>query len=197
MVGKARDRFEALYVVAVFTGMRPGEMLALRWSDLVLDGPEPVARVRRSLSKGDDGKPVYKSTKTERGRAVSLLPEVVEALKAHRKRQAGERLRYSGLWREEDLVFPSNTGGPMSWNNLVRRNLKPLMRAAGLPEGTRPYDLRHTFATLMLEQGENPKVVQEALGHSRIAHTMDTYSHVSPNIQREAFGRLGNRLKET
>ncbi len=156
-----------------------------------------VARVRRSLSKGDGGKPVYKSTKAEKGRAISLLSEVVEALKAHRKRQAEERLRSSGLWREEDLVFPSKTGGPMSWNNLVRRNLKPLMRAAGFPEGTRPYDLRHTFATLMLEQGENPKVVQEALGHSRIAHTMDTYSHVSPNIQREAFGRLGNRLKGT
>ena len=85
----------------------------------------------------------------------------------------------------------------MSWNNLVRCNLKPLMRAAGLPAGTRPYDLRHTFATLMLEQGENPKIVQEALGHSRIAHTMDTYSHVSPNIQRETFGRLGERLKGT
>ena len=56
---------------------------------------------------------------------------------------------------------------------------------------------RHTFATLMLEQGENSKVVQEALGHSRIAHTMDTYSHVSPNIQREAFGRLDDRLNET
>jgi integrase len=87
-VGKARDRFEALYIVGVFTGMRPGEMLALRWSDLVLDGPEPVARVRRSLSKGEGGKPAYKSTKTGKGRAVSLLPEVVEALKAHRKRQA-------------------------------------------------------------------------------------------------------------
>jgi integrase len=56
-------------------------------------------------------------------------------------------------------------------------------------------DLRHTFATLMLEQGENPKVVQEVLGHSRITHTMDTYSHVSPNIQKEAFGRLGKRLE--
>ena len=71
----------------------------------------------------------------------------------------------------------------------------PLMRAAGLPKTTRPYDLRHTFATLMLEQGENPKVVQEVLGHSRITHTMDTYSHVSPNIQKEAFGRLGKRLE--
>jgi integrase len=83
----------------------------------------------------------------------------------------------------------------MNWDNLVSCNLKPIMRKAGLPEGTRPYDLRHTFATLMLEQGENPKVVQDALGHSRITHTMDTYSHVSPNIQREAFGRLGERIK--
>lgn len=192
---EAQDRFEALYAVAVFTGMRPGEMLALRWSDLILDGLEPVARVRRSLSKDDEGRPVFKSTKTEKGRSVSLLPEVVEALKAHRKRQAEERLRYSGLWQDQDLVFPSETGGPMNWDNLVHRNLKPLMRKAGLPEGTRPYDLRHTFATLMLEQGENPKVVQDALGHSRIMHTMDTYSHVSPNIQREAFGRLGERIK--
>jgi integrase len=189
------DRFEALYVLAVFTGMRPGEMLALRWSDLVLDDPEPVARVRRSLSKDDDGRLVVKSTKTEKGRAIALLPQVVEALQTHRKRQAEQRLKYSGLWRDEDLVFPSQTGGPMSWDNLVRRNLKPLMRAAGLPETTRPYDLRHTFATLMLEQGENPKVVQEVLGHSRITHTMDTYSHVSPNIQKEAFGRLGKRLE--
>jgi integrase len=189
------DRFEALYVLAVFTGMRPGEMLALRWSDLVLDGSQPVARVRRSISKDDGGRLVVKSTKTEKGRAIALLPQVVEALQTHRKRQAEQRLKYSGLWRNEDLVFPSRTGGPMSWDNLVRRNLKPLMRAAGLPETTRPYDLRHTFATLMLEQGENPKVVQEVLGHSRITHTMDTYSHVSPNIQKEAFGRLGKRLE--
>ncbi|MDQ3966423.1 MAG: site-specific integrase [Actinomycetota bacterium] len=170
-------------------------MLALRWSDLVLDDSEPVAHVKRSLSKDDGGRLVVKSTKTEKGRAVTLLPQVVEALQTHRKRQAEQRLKYSGYWRDENLVFPSKTGGPMSWDNLVRRNLKPLMRAAGLPETTRPYDLRHTFATLMLEQGENPKVVQEVLGHSRITHAMDTYSHVSPNIQREAFGRLGKRLK--
>jgi integrase len=67
----------------------------------------------------------------------------------------------------------------MSWDNLVRRNLKPLMRVAGLPETTSPYDLRHTFTTLMLEQGENPKVVQEILGHSRITHTMDTPTRTS------------------
>jgi integrase len=109
---KAGDRFEALYAMAAFTGMRPGELLALRWHDLILDGPEPVARVRRSLSKGPDG-PVFKPTKTEKGRSVSLLSEAVEALKRHRKRQAKERLKYSGLWKDYDLVFPSRTGTPM------------------------------------------------------------------------------------
>ena len=123
--------------------------------------------MRRSISKDDGGRLVVKSTKTEKGRAIALLPQVVEAIQTHRKRQAEHRLKYSGLWRDEDLVFLSKTGGPMSWNNLVRRNLKPLMRVAGLPETTRPYDLRHTFATLMLVQGENSKVVQEVLGHSR------------------------------
>ena len=90
------DHFEALYVVAGFTGMRPGELLATRWSDLVFDGPSPVVRVCRSLSEGPD-RLLFKNTKTGKGRSISLLPETVEALKAHRKRQAQERLHYSGM----------------------------------------------------------------------------------------------------
>jgi integrase len=191
---KAGDRFEALYAVAALTGMRPGELLALRWRDLLLDGPEPVARLQRSLSKGPDG-PVFKRTKTDKGRSVSLLPEAVDALKLHRKRQAEERLKYSGLWEDHDLVFPSQKGTPMMWTNLTKRNFKPLLEEAGLPQTVRFYDFRHTFATWMCEQRENPKIVQEILGHSHIIHTMDTYSHVTPNMQREAFARLGKRLK--
>jgi integrase len=183
---EAQDRFEALYVVAVFTGMRPGELLALRWSDLVLDGPKPEARVRRSLSKDDSGRHIFKRTKTEKGRSVSLMPQVVEALSTHRRRQAEERLRYSGLWQDQDLVFPNTTGAPMDWDNLTARNYRPLREAAGLPKNTRFYDLRHTFATLMLEQGENPKVVQEILGHSSIAITLGIYSHAIPSMQEQA-----------
>jgi integrase len=74
-------------------------------------------------------------------------------------------------------------------------NFKPLLKKVGLPKKVRFYDLRHTFATLMFEQGENPKVVQEILGHSSISQTMNTYSHVSPTIQRAAFSRLAQRLK--
>ncbi len=70
----------------------------------------------------------------------------------------------------------------MSWDNLVKRNLKLLLKEAGLPQSVRFYDPRHTFATRILEQGENPKIVQEILGHSQITHTMDTYSHVTPSL---------------
>jgi integrase len=188
------DRFEVLYVVAAFTGMRPGELLALKWRDLLLDGPEPVARVQRGLSKSPNG-PLFKRTKTEKGRSITLLPLAVEALKQHRKRQTEDKLKYSGLWKDHDLVFPSRTGTPMSWDNLVKRNFKPLLKEAGLPQTVRFYDLRHTFATWMHEQRENPKIVQEILGHPQITHTMDTYSHVTPNMQRQAFARLGKRLK--
>jgi integrase len=104
----------------------------------------------------------------------AIAPDSAPALQRHRKRQAEERLKYSGLWKDDDLVFPSQKGTPMGWNNLTRRNFKPLLKEAGLPQTVRFYDLRHTFATWMLEQGENPKIVQEILGHSQITHTMDT-----------------------
>ncbi len=145
--------------MAVLAGPRPGELLGLKWSDMVLpdkpDIPREV-RIRRAVSLVW-GKPHLRdTTKTGKDRPVHLLPEAVAALKAHRLRYLEERLRYAGIWnatwraeaRYEDLVFPSKTGSPMSWNNLVQRNLKPLMRAAGLPETTRPYDLRHTCALL-------------------------------------------------
>jgi len=102
-------------------------------------------------------------------------------------------MKYKGLWEDHGLVFPSSTGTPMSHNNLNRRHFKPLLKIAGLPD-IRPYDLRHTFATLWLESGEHPKILQEILGHSRIALTLDTYSHVVPHMQREAMQRFGDRF---
>jgi integrase len=106
-----------------------------------------------------------------------------------------ERLRYAEVWnaawraepRYEDLVFSSLNGGPMDRDNLAARHFKPLLKRAQLPD-IRLYDLRHTFATLWLESGEHPKILQEILGHSRISITLDTYSHVTPHMQREAMG---------
>ena len=192
----AEDRFEALYVTAVFTGMRPGELLALRWTDLVLDGPEPEARVRRSLSKDDHGRRVFKRTKTEKGRSVYLMPEVVEALRTHRRRQTEERLLYSGLWKDQDLVFPNQTGSPMDWDNINRAKLQAPARCGQLardhPLLRSPAHLRHAHVGAGREPEGGAGDPGALPDHT---HTMDTYSHVTPSMQRAAFGRLGERLQ--
>lgn len=193
---ESKDRFEALFIVAVCAGLRPGEVLALKWQDLVLpdtSGSPGEARVRRSLSETKEQGWILRST-TKTGRPVYLFPEVVGALRAHRKRQLEERIRYDGMWKDEDLVFPNSLGGVMDRGAVDKRHFKPLLGKAGLPK-IRLYDLRHTFATLWLESGEHPKALQEILGHSRITLTLDTCSRVTPHMQREAFGHFGERFK--
>jgi integrase len=154
-----------------------------------------------------DGLKIVDGLKGSRGRerkrrTVYLLPDAVAALKAHRRRYLEERMRRAERWEEtwhenpnaRDLVFPSTTGGPMNRNNLLKRHFKPLARTAGLPKEATLYTLRHTFATLWLESGENPKILQEILGHSRIDVTLNVYSHVLPHIQRDAMDRFGQRF---
>ena len=187
----SKDRFAALYVLAVTSGLRPGELLALKWEDVDLEAG--ALSVRRSVSEDERGPVIREGTKTSGGRRLELLPVAVEALKKHRFRQNEERLRYRGLWTELDLVFPSTTGTIMRRNNLHRRSYKPLLKRAGLPD-IRLYDLRHTFATLMFENREQLKLVSEMLGHVSVKQTADTYTHVSPTMHREAAMRLNGFL---
>ncbi len=189
----SEDRFAALYVLAVTSGLRPGELLALKWEDIDLEAG--ALSVRRSVSEDEDGLVIREETKTSGGRRLELLPVAVEALKKHRVRQNKERLRYSGLWRDLGLVFPSTTGTIMRRNNLHRRSYKPLLKRASLPD-IRLYDLRHTFATLMFENKEQLKLVSEMLGHASVKHTADTYTHVAPTMHREAAMRLNDFLSE-
>ena len=187
----SEDRFGALYVLAVTSGLRPGELLALKWEDVDLEAG--ALSVRSSVSEDEGGPVIREETKTSAGRRLELLPVAVEALKKHRLRQNEERLRYQGLWRDLGLIFPSTTGTIMRRNNLHRRSYKPLLRRAGLPD-IRLYDLRHTFATLMFENREQLKLVSEMLGHASVRQTADTYTHVSPTMHREAAMRLNDFL---
>ncbi len=93
-----------------------------------------------------------------------------------------------------DLVFATDTGGPLHSENLATRNFRAIRERAGLPSTVTPYTLRHTCATLLLLAGENPKVVSERLGHSSIVLTLDTYSHVLPSMQQAATEKLENML---
>ncbi|MGF1473075.1 MAG: tyrosine-type recombinase/integrase [Rubrobacteraceae bacterium] len=172
---KADDRLAAVWAVAVHTGMRPGEMLALTWADVDLDAK--TVQVKRALSGG-----VVTEPKTKRSRRrIGLSTGAVDALRAHRKRQLEERMKRAGLWEDRNLVFPSTVGTHMSQRNLTRA-FKVAAERAGLPETVRLYDLRHTCATLLLSRNVHPKYVQELLGHASIALTLDTYSHVIPGM---------------
>ncbi len=186
------DRFEALYMLAITTGLRRGELLGLRWDDADLE--RGTLRVGRALVR-EGGRHKLGETKTRRGRRqVNLTPRTVTALKTHRKRQLEERVRLAGLYEDRGLMFATNVGTPLNPENVVKRSFKPLLKKANLPE-IRFHDLRHTCATLLLSKNVNPKIVSEMLGHANIAITLDTYSHVLPDMQESAVRALEDALK--
>jgi integrase len=175
-LGHAReDRYFALYLLALATGMRQGEMLALRWRDV---RPGRI-EVRGSL---DQRTRLVGQTKTHGSRRrIDLPAAVVAALESHRERMRSEGLRVGS----DDLVFANAKGAPIHASDLYRRSFRPCMEAAAVPI-IRFHDLRHTAATLMLGRGVHPKIVQERLGHASIKLTLDTYSHVLPSMQQRA-----------
>jgi integrase len=185
------DRFEPLYVLAITTGLRRGELLGLRWDDVDLERGK--LRVGRALVR-EGGRHTVGETKTRRGRRqVNLTPRTVNVLKAHRKRQLEERMQLSGLYKDHGLIFATGIGTPVNPENLVKRSFKPLLKRASLPE-IRFHDLRHTCATLLLGRGVHPKIVQELLGHATISMTLDTYSHYIPSMGDQASGAMGDAL---
>ncbi len=174
------DRYECMYVVAVTAGLRRGEILGLRWADVDLEAA--TLRVARQLQRMRDRSGLrFATPKGGKGRTISLPPRAVEALRAHRARQAEERLRAGSLYRDGNLVFATQVGTPLEPSNIDRRSFKPLLREAGLPD-VRFHDLRHTCATLLLSRGVNPKFVQELLGHADVGLTLNTYSHYIPSM---------------
>jgi integrase len=181
------DRFEALYVLALTTGLRQGELLGLRWEDVDLSAKR--LRVRRTLVTGS--KLTFGQPKSSRGRrGVALTPHAADSLTVHRDQQQD-----GSLYDRTGLVFCTSKGTPIAPQNLVRRCFKPLLKRAGLPN-IRFHDLRHTCATLLLGRGVHPKVVQDLLGHAQITLTLDTYSHVLPDMQAEVVDAMQDVLKE-
>ncbi|MGH3089672.1 MAG: tyrosine-type recombinase/integrase [Rubrobacteraceae bacterium] len=188
------DRLEALYVLAIHTGLRQGELLALKWNDVDLE--DGSLQVRRTLSITKDG-PVFTAPKTSGSRrSVKLTNTATTALRSHLKRQLAEIDRVGSLWNPGDadgLIFASETGEPLDRRIVTKHRFKPLLKRAGLPE-IRFHDLRHTAATLLLSKNVNPKIVSEMLGHSTIAITLDTYSHVLPNMRDHAAKAMEEAL---
>jgi integrase len=187
----SRDPLRPLYVLALTTGMREGELLALKWQDLDLDARR--LEVRRSIRRISGAGFVEFEPKSARGRRLVVLSSVaVEALRQHRVTQAEERLQ-APVWDDQDRVFPNQVGRPIEPGNLLKRHFYPLLERAGLPH-LRFHDLRHSAATLLLAMGVHLKIVQEMLGHSTITVTADLYSHVLPSMQQEPAEKMGQLL---
>ena len=184
-----QDKYGLLFELALITGMRPEEYLALKWSDInFTNGTVTVNRVL--FRKREGGGWYFKEPKTKKSkRTIPLSSRLMQALSNHKRVQAKERLKAGPEWQDNDLVFASEIGTPLSLRNLERRHFKPLLRKAELPD-IRLYDLRHSCATLLLAAGENPKVVSERLGHASIVLTLDIYSHVLPSMQKAATEKL-------
>ena len=180
------DRLEALYVVAVATGMRLGELLALTWRQVDLDGHtlRVVASLQR-VSATHDGWAVGEPKTEHSRRQIELPPSAVTALRAHRARQLAERVALADVWRDQDLVFCDALGGYLNPQHITKTQLQAVLRRAGLPR-RRFHDLRHTAATLLIAAGVPLIVVSKMLGHTTIRITADIYGHVTVEMQRDA-----------
>jgi integrase len=189
LAATAGTRHHSLWIFLVTTGVRLGEALALKWADI--DMVEGTATIRRALQRHRGVGMVFVEPKSSRGRrTVPFPPETLAALAAQRADLNRERSHAGKLWQENDLIFPSPAGRPRDLTYLSYTFHRGLERA-GLPR-LRIHDLRHTAATHLLTKHVHPKVVQELLGHSTIAITLDTYSHVMPALARDASALMSS-----
>lgn len=193
------DRLYAAFSLVLGTGLRRGEILGLKWDDVNFD--KGTITVRRILvrARQDGGKTktalIFKEPKTVKSRRTIPLPAVViRDLKRHRQRQNEEKLLLGATYQDNGLVFATADGRPVDPRNFIRRYTN-LLKKAGI-EHSRFHNWRHAFATILLELNAHPKVVQEMLGHSKIAQTLDTYSHVVPGLMEQAAAKLNSVLKE-
>jgi integrase len=176
------ERLEALYVLALTTGLRRGELLALRWDDIDLGSRQ--LHVCRAMQRVD-GKLQIVEPKTSSSRRTVVLPRfAMRHLQEHKKRQDAERQELGDAWREHGLVFASSIGTPIEPRN-VNRRWDELRRKASLP-WLRLHDLRHGCATFLLAKNVPDRVIMEVLGHAEIGVTMNTYAHVLPVLRQEA-----------
>lgn len=186
---KRPSKYITAYLLAILTGMRQGEILGLRWMDI--DFHTKQIFISQTLSH--DGKELRNSTKTRAAKRAIHIPNVlINHLKIERKKFLEDKLKYGNEFEDNDLVVCTKIGKPVQSTNLLRA-FKNDSKKVGLPI-IRFHDLRHTHATMLIQQNINPKVIQERLGHSSIGITLDIYSHVLPSMQQEVAEKLDEML---
>jgi integrase len=171
--------------------MRQGELLGLRWQDVDLEAG--VASVQQTLYRLGKRLLVKEPKSNRSRRTVAIAPILVEALRCVQDEQVARKRELAEAYENRGLVFCQPDGKPLHAHNIVQRDFRRVIERSGVPR-IRFHDLRHCHATLLLQQGVHPKVVQERLGHSTISVTLDIYSHVVPGMQERAVADLEARL---
>ncbi len=191
------SRFECLFLVDLFTGMRKSEILGLRWE--CIDFEKGALLVDRQLQMPRGGAKEYTLAplKNDRPRRITPAPSVMQALKAHKREQAEQRIKAGSLWQTDpalgDLVFTNELGRHLA-HNTVSKEYKRLVASIGMPEA-RFHDLRHSYAVAALQSGDDVKTVQETLGHHTAAFTLDVYGHVTDHMRQESAARMERFIK--
>lgn len=187
----ADDRLIGLWTLALHTGLRRGELAGLRWSDVDLDaGTLTVAQQRTTANH----QVVITTPKAKSQRQLLLAPATVAALRSHLNRQRQERLALGPDWTDSGYVFVDEAGVEYHPHRFTKM-FEDAVKKTGAPK-IRLHDTRHTMASLALEAGVHPKVVQEQLGHSAIAVTLDTYSHVPQAVRRDSTDKIAGLFGE-
>jgi integrase len=176
------DRLHALYVLALDTGMRQGELFALHWPEIDFDNN--VVTIKQSLEERDGHHRLKEPKTSSSRRRIEVTPATIAALNAHR-----QQMLKKGLYRPDGPVFVDTEGNWLRKSNVRRRSFNKALKTAGLPP-IRFHDLRHTAATLMLLSGINVKAVAAALGHSKASTTLNIYAHRLPMMDKERVNAM-------
>ena len=187
-------KYETLYLVTLFTGMRQGEVLGLKWDSIDFKNKTLLIHQQLQRDKTKGGGCYFAPLKNDKSRLISPPPFILDALREHRRQQLEMRLRAGELWENQDLVFTNEIGGHLIHQS-VHRAFKKIVTPLGLP-AARFHDLRHTYAAAALQAGDDVKTVQDNLGHHTAAFTLDVYGHVTDKMKQDSANRMQRFYEE-
>ena len=188
------DRFEELFLVTLFTGLRQGEILGLTWDCVDFDNGTLLVNKQMQLHQ-EQGIKAYQlvPTKNSKSRTITAAPSVMSLLRRRRAIQAQQHLEAGPLWQDSDLVFTDELGRHLTKSS-VYRSFKKIVAAIGRPD-TRFHDLRHSYAVAAIRSGDDIKTVQGNLGHATAAFTLDVYGHVTDQMKQASAARMEAFIK--
>lgn len=187
-------RFEALFILTLFTGLRRGEVCGLTWDCVDLDKGSIFINKQLQNIPGEPGKFRLVSSKNGKGRYIALPASLTTLLKRHKAHQNEERLLAGSLWEDSGFVFTNEVGHHLS-PNTVYHNYKRVVESIGFPNA-RFHDLRHSYAVAAIQAGDDIKTIQSNLGHATAAFTLDVYTHVTNSMHKASADRMEKYIKD-